>query len=58
MYYRRGLFRFEVEAASGIFSNFLICMLDYEFLDSSVSHFFAPHFGMSALCVKCTKLMG
>jgi len=33
-------------------------MLDYGFLDLSVSHFFVPHFGVSPLCLKCSEHVG
>jgi len=36
---------------------FEIDTLDKGFIDLSESHFFVPHFGLSALQLKCTKHM-
>ena len=32
--------------------------LDKGLLDLSVSHYFVPHFGVSALCLQCTAHVG
>jgi len=37
------------------FCQFEIGAVDKGLLDLSVSHFFVPHYGVSALCLKCTE---
>ena len=49
---------FEVGTASGVFFQFEVRTFDKGLIDLSGSHFFAPHFGVSALCLKCTKHVG
>ena len=40
------------------FFQFEISTFDKGLIDLSGSHFFVPHFGVSALCLKCTKHVG